>query len=381
MPDNAKLGVRCQPCLFFALICSALIGVRNRHRTVRIFLIGGTGFIGQALVRAMRRHGWAVDAQVREPGARSAQWLSQQCCKLVRGDVTERGGLAQSMAGADVLLHTAGIYDFAPTTSEQARMKRVNVNGTDNVLGAAFEAGIPRTVYVSTAWALGPSGYPPEEAVPRDESHSHSGSYLTAYERSKVQAHGVALAWRDKGLPLVIAMPNGVVGANDHSIFGYFLRLYLLRAMPPICFAADTVVSLVSVNALAEGLCAAAVKAGAGEDYLFCGEPTSVRDLFEIWSRHPGAMVPRLWLPRALMRWPLAAIEPLQRVLGYPAVLSRYAVDVSRAHLNYSAAKARRDLGWSHPGPIEMWDDIIRTERELMARRRGFRDKLRPQQL
>src|SRR6516165_10143819 len=60
------------------------------------------------------------------------------------------------------------------------------------------------------------------------------GFYLTPYERSKADAHQAALAWRGKGLPLIIAMPNAVVGANDHSVFGYFLRLYLLGAMPPI---------------------------------------------------------------------------------------------------------------------------------------------------
>jgi hypothetical protein len=55
----------------------------------------------------------------------------------------------------------------------------------------------------------------------------------------------------------------------------------------------------------------------------FCGEPLSIRGLFEIWGRHPWGMVPRLWMPRSLMYWQMALLEPLQRMLGLPAFLSR----------------------------------------------------------
>jgi len=131
------------------------------------------------------------------------------------------------------------------------------VQGTDNVLGAALEAGIERTVYVSTVWTLGPSGTLPQSSVSRDESQRHSGQYLAPYERSKAEAHKVALAYREKGLPLVIAMPNGVFGANDHSTFGYFLRMHLLGLMAPVGFGRDAVLSLVDatlVHASMDGL-------------------------------------------------------------------------------------------------------------------------------
>jgi dihydroflavonol-4-reductase len=348
---------------------------------VRIFLTGGTGFIGQALVRAMRRRGWTIDALVRDPQGAPALWLHAQGCTLVAGDVTDGTGLAQAMAGADVVLHNAGVYEFGASASQRLRMQQVNVYGTDAVLGAALAAGIARTVYVSTVWALGASGRPPEPAWPKDETQRHQRGYLTAYEHSKSEAHQLALAWRAKGLPLIIAMPNAVVGANDHAVFGYFLRLHLLGAMPPFGFGDDTVMSMVQVDALAEGLCLAAEKAPIGEDYLFCGEPISIRALFELWSRYPGGMRPRIWLPRGLMRWQVALLEPLQRALGLPAFLSRDTVDASRAHLNYSAAKARRDLEWKHPAIGEMWEQIVRDERALMGQRSGFLNKLRHQPL
>ena len=72
-------------------------------------------------------------------------------------------------------------------------------------------------------------------------------------------------------------------------------------------------------------------------------------------------------------------MEPIQRALGIPAFMSRESVEVTRAHLDYSSAKAQRDLGWTQPDRESMWDPIIHRERELMAGRKGFINKLRHQ--
>lgn len=345
----------------------------------QVFLTGATGFIGQALVRHMRQRAWVVHALVRDPKSAPAQWLLKQGCTLVPGDVTHSAGLQQAMAGMDAVVHNAGVYELGANAALRERMQHVNVTGTDNVLGAALAAQVPRTVYVSTVWGLGPSGRTPAPPAVADETQRHDGHYLTAYERSKAEAHQRALAWRGRGLPLVIGMPNGVMGANDHSFFGYALRLHLLGAMFPMAFGADGVYALVDVEALADGLCLAAEKAPPGEDYVFCGEAISIRQLFAHWATYPGGMKVRLWLPRWFMRPQMALLEPLQRLLGMPAFFSRDVVDCSGAHLNFSSAKAKRELGWTHPGVEQMWSRIISQERQRMASRSGFLNKLRHQ--
>jgi dihydroflavonol-4-reductase len=346
---------------------------------MKVFLTGGTGFIGQAIVRAMRGRGWEVHTLVRDMKSAPARWLAEKGCTLVTGDVTRIEGLADAMAGMDVVMHNAGVYELGADAATRERMQEVNVNGTDHVLGAALQAGVPRTVYVSSVVALGASSYAPEPAAVKDETHRPDGRYLTPYNRSKAEAHQAALAWRAKGLPLVIAMPNAVAGANDHSAFGYFLRMHLAGAMSPIAFGGDATLAFVDVHALAEGLCLAAERAPIGEDYIFSGEPLTIGAVFERFERYPGGMKVRLRLPRWFMRPQMMLVEPLQRAVGLPAVLSRDTVDQSRGHFNYTSAKAHRDLGWTHPGVDEMWDRIIRRERELMAERSGFLNKLRHQ--
>ena len=339
---------------------------------MQIFLTGATGFVGQALVRALRARHWDVRALVRDEGSAPARWLADKGCALVRGDVTQAAGLAEAMARADVVLHNAGLYELGADAALRARMQQVNVQGTEHVLAAAQAAGVPRTVYVSTVWSLGQTG-----AATSDETHRHDGNYLTPYEESKAEAHQVALRWRERGLPLVVAMPNGVMGPNDHSAFGYFLRLYLMHRLPPMSFSPDSVYSFVDVEALADGLCRAAEAAPMGQDYLFCGEPQTIRQTFGHWNRHPGGAKARVWLPRALMRAQFALLEPLLRAAGLPAFMSRDTVAASSGSLNYSATRARRELGWSHPSAAAMWDRIIEVERKLIAARSGFLNRLR----
>src|SRR5262249_36525349 len=125
---------------------------------MKVFLTGATGFIGQALVRAMRRRSWDVRALVRDVNGAPARWLTEKGVQLARGDVTQPEGLRQAIAGSDVVLHNAGVYEFGSDAALRARMEAVNVQGTANVLGAALEAGVPRTSYGSTGWALGPPG-------------------------------------------------------------------------------------------------------------------------------------------------------------------------------------------------------------------------------
>lgn len=137
--------------------------------------------------------------------------------------------------------------------------------------------------------------------------------------------------------------------------------------------------AFVDVHALAEGLCLAAEKAPAGEDCLFCGPRLTTRELFDPWGCKTGKRVPRWYRPRWFMRPKMAVMEPLLRMAGLPAFMSRDAVDATRAHLDYSSTKAQRELGWTHRDIDSRWDPITRCERELMAAREGFLNKLRHQ--
>lgn len=339
---------------------------------MRVFLTGGTGFIGQALARVIRNRGWQLDALVRRPDRAPALYLASLGATLVTGDVTRPESMRAAMARADLVIHNAGVYEFGANAALRQRMQAANVDGTADTLGLALELGKTRSVYVSTTLATGSTGI-----ESRDETFIRQAPCLTAYEQTKTDAHETALRMRDLGLPLIIVCPNMVVGPNDHSVFGYLLRMYLLYLLPPLAWNPGTIQSPVPVQALAEGIALAAEKGRVGENYLFCGEPTTVRQLFGFWKPHRGGFTPKLWLSPEWMKVMFAPMEPLFRLAGLPAVFSRETVAASD-HLNYSSAKAQRELGWRCPLAADMWPQIIERERQLLALRTGLRAKLRP---
>ncbi len=327
---------------------------------MNVFLTGGTGFIGQRLTKALLARGWAVTALVRNPDHAAAQVLRRWGVTLAAGDLAERTALATAMRGADLVVHNAGQYEFGVNREGRRRMQIANEQGTGNTLGLALELGIPRTVYVSTVLAFGDSG-----PGPRDETFRRQAACWTAYERSKTAAHEIALDLGARGLPLIIVCPNAVVGPNDHSIWGYFQRLYLNRMMPPVASSPDSVVCCVHVDDLAEGIALAAEKGRPGETYLLGGEPKTFRETMAIWAQTPGGFLPRIWLPAWLSAASFAPLEPLQRLLGLPAFLSRESMRAAAINYHFSSAKARRELGWTCRPAEAMWLGTLTRELEL----------------
>jgi dihydroflavonol-4-reductase len=330
---------------------------------MNVFVTGATGFIGRALVRTLRARGWQVTALVRRPDSAEARAVAALGATLAVGDVTDRESMRVPMTGADAVIHDAGVYEMGVNAAGRARMVAVNVDGTRNTLTLAQELAIPRLVYVSTAFAFGDSA-----GAVRDETWERQSVPLSPYEESKTIAHGIARELQGKGCPLVIACPVGVVGEGDHASLGHFARLYVRGLMPPIVFG-DGRVSFVHVEDVAEALARCVERGRPGETYLLSGGVKPVRELLALWRSTPGGMKHIWWwMPKWLAVAWCALVEPLQRLLGLPVVFSADLARASFMDLQFSGAKAERELGMRFRDPDRAWLDTLAAER---ARRAG----------
>jgi farnesol dehydrogenase len=333
---------------------------------MKVFLTGGTGFIGQSLAKSLLRRGWSVTALVRKPDSPQAQALIRMGAQLSTGDVTLRESMRAAMSNADIVLNNVGQYEYGMGRAGKRRMHSVNVNGTENVLYLAHELNIPLTIHVSTVQAFGETG-----TQSRDETFVRQVQCRTTYEQSKTDAHEIARQYQKCGLPLIIVCPHQVIGANDHSAFGYFQRLYINRILPPIAWSPNSIFCCVEVNDLAEGITLAADKGRIGETYFLCGDPQSFREIIDCWSKKSGAFIPRFWIPVGLAKVLFTPLEPLLRLLGLPAFLSRETVRASATNWNYSCDKAKRELGWTHCSSETMWFSTIDSEIQLLSKRKN----------
>src|SRR5262249_50227117 len=120
---------------------------------MKVFVTGATGFIGGEIARQLRQRGDEVVCLVRSP-AKAAR-LTELGCQTVAGDLGDKEALRSGMEGCGAVVHAAAMYEVGIPKSQHPAMHEANVTGTENVLGTAKEAGIPRVVYVSTCGVFG----------------------------------------------------------------------------------------------------------------------------------------------------------------------------------------------------------------------------------
>ncbi|MDQ7806729.1 SDR family NAD(P)-dependent oxidoreductase [Amycolatopsis sp. A133] len=196
-----------------------------------IAVTGGTGFLGAHTVAALLRRGHRVRLLARDAsgvaGALAPLGVDASTVDVQVGDVTDAAAAGRLVAGADALLHAAGVYTF--DSRRRAELWRVNAGGTEVVLGAARRAGTGRIVHVSTVGALYPT------ASPSIGTASPVGAPREPYLASKAEAERIARRHRADGVPVTVTYPPALLGPHDPHLGDQNARLRdLLRGLMPI---------------------------------------------------------------------------------------------------------------------------------------------------
>jgi len=317
---------------------------------MNVFITGGTGFIGTPLTKALLKRGHEVTLL-------SRSGKSMEGVKIAKGDVTEKESMREGMKGADIVYHNAGWYELGISESAKQKMQAINVEGTKNVLSLAQELGIKRVVYTSSCVVAGDTG-----GVTVDESFKRVAPVKTYYEQTKVEAHEIALQYSN----VIIASPAQVIGAGDHSPFGYYAWLYVRNLLPPIIWAPDGCFTFVHVDDVAEGIALAGDKGKTGEVYFFGAGAITLRDLMPMWKEAVGGLPPFIWLPKPLAVAQGIIAEFFLRLVGVSAFISREGVESSYVSFRYSSEKAKRELGWTPREAKQAWTDTLRGEKAKM---------------
>ena len=273
---------------------------------MRVFVTGGTGFIGGHVARRLRERGDDVRALVRSPEKGAA--LTELGCELVPGTLSNKDAIRAGMEGCDAAIHGAAVYEVGIPESEHQAMYEANVIGTDNVLRAALEAKLGKVVYISTVGAFGNT-----KGQVVDETYEHPGTgYTSYYEETKVEAHRLAKRLiAEEGLPCVIVQPGGVYGPDDHSALGRQMNQFLAGRMPLLAFP-ELGFNMVHVDDVAAGVLLALDRGKAGEAYVLGGQITTMRELIQTLAQVAGKKPPKRALPTGLMK----AMTPLGPIVG-----------------------------------------------------------------
>jgi dihydroflavonol-4-reductase len=327
---------------------------------MKVFVTGGTGFIGGHVVGDLRDRGDEVVCLVRNPD--KAKDLAALGCEWVTGDLGDDAAIRAGMDGCDAVIHGAAIYEVGIPKSERAAMYEANVLGTERVLRAALEAKIPKVVYISTVAAFGNT-----RGKVVDEAYRHPGQeYTSYYEETKVKAHEVARQLVEEGLPCVIVQPGGVYGPDDHSSVGATINQFLAGRLPMIPFP-DLGFNMVHVDDVAAGVLLALDKGDVGESYVLGGELTTMRGVIEAAAKVSGRKAPKRAMPTPLLK-ALRPVGPVVgKVMGQPPNLAELISSGDGVTFWAKHDKAMADLGYAPRGLEQGIRDTLAAEDKLPA--------------
>jgi dihydroflavonol-4-reductase len=311
---------------------------------VKVFVTGGTGFIGGEAVRQLRARGDEVACLVRTP--EKATKLTELGCELVSGDLGDPAALREGMAGCDALVHAAAMYEVGIPAKQHPAMYEANVQGSENVLRAALEVKVGRIVYVST---VGTFGNTHGKVV--DESYEHPGSEFTSYyEETKLEGQRVAQRMIDEDeLPCMIVQPGGVYGPGDESqvadlLVEFFAGRLFLLPFPELG------ICLTHVEDIAAGVLLALDKGALGETYVISGPATTMREAVQTIADLSGRKAPKRAMPTPLIK-AIAPFGPVVgKLIGQPPNLRELISSADGVTFWASYEKAGRDLGYAPRG-------------------------------
>lgn len=316
-------------------------------------VIGGTGFIGRHLTRALVKSGRQVRVLSRGRHGPFEDIADQ--VETVAVSLRDKDGLTEAMKGIDVVYNLAKSMD---STWEGCLENDVGV--AVRVAEAAMDAGVKRLVYTGTIASYDMSD--PGRTITEDTGFGDDMSDRNLYARSKAECEKRLMEMhKNKGLPLVIARPGIVIGEGgplQHWGIGRWHGAGAVR----IWGNGRNILPFVLIDDISDALIAMIdTDEAVGQSFNLIGEPMmSARDYFDAIHEALGA---RIEVKRGAF-WTFY----LSGTIKY--LLKRYVVGLkdlknqsysdwkSRGHLSpFSNAHTKKVLGWK---PEAARDALIR---------------------
>jgi NADH dehydrogenase len=260
---------------------------------MKILVTGGTGFVGQAILRQLHADGHQLRLLVRRRHSGSARSMESSFnAELSEGDILDDSCLERACAGTDAVVHLVGIIaEYGTQTFEN-----IHAKGTRNLITAAQAQGVRRFIHMS---ALG--------TRPGAASAYHQTKWLG--EQSVRRA----------GMACTIMRPSIIYGPGDGFV-SLFERISRYSPVVPLAAGGRTRLQPVRVEDVALACATALVEGRAvGQTYDLCGPvPLTLREIVVTILKVTGRRRLLVGMPLGIMRLQAVVLESL-----FPPLLRR----------------------------------------------------------
>lgn len=332
---------------------------------MKILVTGGTGLLGNNLIRQLAASGEQVTALVRrEP---SAPVFAGVDVELQRGEINDAAVLARSVSNVDAVIHSAALIRLGWSQREESM--RVNRDGTNNLVRACLDHACP-LIHVGTVntLAVGSRHRVADESTDLDHA---GGQVPCSYVVSKRAGVAEVVAGLQRGLKAAIIHPGFMLGPWDWKPSSGQMMLEVGTRWRP--FAPRGGCSVCDARDVANGIWTALQKLCAGtiengRQYILAGQNHTYRELWREIAKRFDKAGP-LFCPGPLMRW-LAGCsgDVMAQIRGFEGHINSAAVRMSSQFHWHTSARAQAELAYENRPVSETIDDAYRWLREQHLR-------------
>lgn len=264
----------------------------------KIFVTGATGLVGGNLVRELSARGEQVRILVRRnSNTMAVDGLSG--VEKVLGDITDRDSLREAMKGCECVYHCAA--DVRMWIVPMDVMRRINVEGTRNVLETAREMGVRRVVHVSTVDAIGfstPDGWGKRDKPSNEDVPFQNERFAIPYMITKYEAQQVALTMNKLGLEVVIVNPTYMLGPWDVKPSSGAMIIEVAKGLAKGYTTGGN--NFVHIKDVVSAMITAMEKGRPGELYILGNENLSYKEIFTKVAKVVGVPPPKFKIPKII---------------------------------------------------------------------------------
>jgi dihydroflavonol-4-reductase len=304
---------------------------------MKILVTGADGMLGSNLVRELLERKYAVRAFLM-PGSK-APTLQGLAIEITYGDLLQEQQLFAAASGCDVIIHTAANTNIWPNRSDIVR--KVNIEGTRNVINAALSAKVTRMIYVGTANSFGFGS----KENPGDEQQPYcSDKYGLDYMDSKYEAQQLVLdAVKTRGLPALIINPTFMWGPFDSKPGAGAMILAIYQGKVPAFAPGGR--NYIYVKDVAVAIANAVEKGTKGHCYIAGNENLNYKEVFAKIAKVVGVKAPAVRIPAFVTKaygWVGTAVA---NIVGTAPTVSYAMAQISCDEHYFSGQKAVQELG------------------------------------
>ncbi len=316
---------------------------------MKVFITGGSGFVGGHAIEALVRSGHEVSALARSAGA--ADRVRSYGATPVSGAL---GAIdAAVLKGIDAVVHAAAYVEEWGTREQ---FWQANVEGTQNLLDAAREAGVRRFIHVGTEAAV----FSGEDLIDIDEDFPYPEHQKYLYSETKAEAERRVLAANDETFQTLSIRPRFVWGPRDTSVLPAIVKMAKAGRFAWLD-QGSKLTSTTHVANLVHALVLALDHGKPGRAYYVADDGTrTLREFLTALAGTQGVDLGARNMPSAVAR-PLARVIEATwrtfRLRSAPPIV-RFSVDMMSSAVTVKTDRARRELGWA---PVLGVEDGLRA--------------------